>query len=224
MTKTNLEKAARDFGDETYQLVCDVFGACPNPDAEESGKYFVVDIKPISLTSASEIIGELHVTRRFCLDSAAKYLAVRSSAYKVVDAESRRPLFRYEYVRDSREIPASHIHQHDEHLMLTDLHQKAGKRKPGSVWAMHFPTGGARFRPCLEDVLQFLITEFNLDTEPNWESALEQGRENWRRVQTRAVVRDCPSDAIAILEELNYTVAPPAEGHRPDDVEKLRRW
>lgn len=221
---TDLEQTARDFGDETYELVRKVFGQSPAPLAEEAGDLFAVEIKPIRLTSGSNLIAELHVSRHFCLDSSAQFLAVHRSTYRLVHPDSRRPLFRYEYGRDIHTAPASHIHQHDDHPILSQVHAEAGRRKPGSIWAMHFPTGGARFRPCLEDVLQFLITEFRLDTVPTWRSAIEAGREAWRRIQTRSVVRDAPSDAVAILEELGYAVTPPLNGPARDRAENLRRW
>jgi hypothetical protein len=72
--------------------------------------------------------------------------------------------------------------------------------------AFHFPLGGHRFRPCIEDVLQALIAEFDIDTVPGWESALRQGRIEWRRMQALAAVRDCVPDIVALLNDLGYDV------------------
>ncbi|CAM2813274.1 MULTISPECIES: hypothetical protein [Dermacoccus] len=74
---------------------------------------------------------------------------------------------------------------------------------------LHFPLGGARFRPALEDVLQMLVEEFGVDAVDGWRKHLAQGRERWRRIQTRAVVRDAPDEAVATLRALGYLVTEP---------------
>lgn len=61
---------------------------------------------------------------------------------------------------------------------------------------LHFPVGGSRFRPCLEDILDMLVRELGVDHQPGWRDALADGRERWRRMQTAAVVRDAPGEAI----------------------------
>jgi hypothetical protein len=67
---------------------------------------------------------------------------------------------------------------------------------PHDISALHIPVGGSRFRPCLEDVIQFLIEECLFDSLPRWREAVEEGRASWRRIQARAVVRDFPREAI----------------------------
>ncbi len=79
---------------------------------------------------------------------------------------------------------------------------------------MHIPVGGTRYRPCLEDFLEMLLREFNFDACPGWEAAVRSGRRRWRLLQTRAVVRDSPDTAAAVLGSLGYTVVPPPEGPR----------
>ncbi|WBB78991.1 hypothetical protein O7606_22805 [Micromonospora sp. WMMD882] len=74
----------------------------------------------------------------------------------------------------------------------------------------HFPLGGHRFRPCVEDVLQAVIEEFNVDTVDGWRAAVETGREQWRRLQLLAAVRDAPAVAASALEALDYKVVQPA--------------
>ncbi|MGH4025484.1 MAG: hypothetical protein ACRDRV_12995 [Pseudonocardiaceae bacterium] len=54
---------------------------------------------------------------------------------------------------------------------------------PGVLSALHFPVGGARIRPCLEDFLHFLAHEFQIDVLPNAPAILAEGRERWRRRQ-----------------------------------------
>jgi hypothetical protein len=38
-----------------------------------------------------------------------------------------------------------------------------------------------------------------------------QGRLAWRRLQTGVVVRDCPKEAVRVLEDLGYKIEPPTE-------------
>lgn len=87
---------------------------------------------------------------------------------------------------------------------------------------LHFPLGGARFRPCLEDVLQMLADELGVDVESGAYEALAEGRERWRLDQLAAAVRHSPETAAAVLQELGYTVERPAGGALPNRTERLR--
>ena len=89
--------------------------------------------------------------------------------------------------------------------------------------SLHIPVGGSRFRPCLEDFIQFLICECKFDSEPGWRKNVEVGRERWRRLQAAAVVRDVPEDAAKVLRRLEYTVEAPDP--LPEEARKaLRNW
>lgn len=123
-----------------------------------------------------------------------------------------------------------HVHAHRD--SFTDVMTRTGRstakgksrsrsRQIQRVRDLHFPLGGHRFRPCLEDVLQILITEFGVDHPPDALSALAEGRVEWRRQQARAAVRDCPADAAMVLSELGYQIAPPAGGEPADRRERL---
>jgi hypothetical protein len=98
----------------------------------------------------------------------------------------------------------------------------ARKPRVPQVSDLHFPLGGPRFRPCLEDVLQFLIEEFSIDHEDTAREAIEEGRRTWRRYQTGAAVRDCPQEAARVLEILGYKVEPPDP--RPAESAKLSMY
>lgn len=89
---------------------------------------------------------------------------------------------------------------------------------------LHFPLGGHRFRPCLEDVLQMLVEEFGIDTADGALDALAAGREKWRRHQTGAVVRDAPEEAVRVLRELGYMVETPSGGPVFPNVRELRSY
>jgi hypothetical protein len=40
--------------------------------------------------------------------------------------------------------------------------------KPHDFSCLHFPLGGERFRPCMEDVIQFLVHDCGVDALPGW--------------------------------------------------------
>lgn len=85
--------------------------------------------------------------------------------------------------------------------------------------------GGERFRPCLEDVLQFPVVDCGVDHQPGWEAAVAKGREARRRRQLGAVVRDVPSEAARVLRELGWTVQePPPAARRPENLKPLVTW
>lgn len=75
---------------------------------------------------------------------------------------------------------------------------------------IHFPLAGARFRPCLEDVIELLINEFGVNAQPGWQNAIRCGRIAWRHIQLAAAVRDDPETARSALQELTQD-APTAE-------------
>jgi hypothetical protein len=80
---------------------------------------------------------------------------------------------------------------------------------------LHFPVGGPRFRPCLEDVLELLVVEFGVDCSDEGREALRRGRVTWRTLQLATAVRDSPDIAVGTLRELGYTVTWTGEGDPP---------
>lgn len=149
------------------------------------------------------------------------------------------PLFRYDFDRSKVDsLPKAHLqlHAHRDALAYVmamsgkstskgkhRVHQVEGGGRSGfsKMSELHFPMGGDRFRPALEDVLDMLINELGVDCEQGWKLALRDGRRTWREVQARAVVRDSPELAARVLESLGYTVHPPADGHAVGNPARL---
>lgn len=119
--------------------------------------------------------------------------------------------------------PTAHVHFHGHRGALSNLLSQAGHDSPHDMSSLHLPLGGSRFRPCLEDFIQFLICECRFDAQPGWQKHVEAGRERWRCRQAAAVVRDVPEKAARVLRDLGYTVEapdpPPANGEKA-----LRNW
>lgn len=153
-------------------------------------------------------------------DRPGKYLAVDSSAIKVFAGREAQaePLFRYEYERwPGREQPGAHVQVHGHRDGVSYVMTRAGRgSRRGRARAdsdavpamreLHFPVGGPRFRPCLEDVLEMLVVEFGVDCSIEGREALQRGRVKWRGFQLSTAVRDNPEIAAETLRELGYSV------------------
>jgi hypothetical protein len=178
----------------------------------------------IPLTADGRVVLRLFLTYRCAWDHTRQFLAVRRSTVSVTAEGVAEPLFRYDYdeASDGR-VPAAHlnVHGHRDELvfaMLASGHRLRGKPRAATVRrgrvppvsTLHFPLGGHRFRPALEDVLEMVVREFGLDTRDGWQEAIRAGRERWRGVQLRAAVRDDPAGAVAALGALGYAVTAPA--------------
>ena len=123
-----------------------------------------------------------------------------------------RPIVRVEY---DRRQPASgraaaHVHLHANSPELVWMYGSAGRPAP-DLHALHFPVGGRRFRPTLEEFLLFLDREnlFN-DWKAGWKPKLIRSLEAWERRQARATARQFPAEAIGALQTLGYRVTAPS--------------
>ncbi|WP_309129909.1 hypothetical protein [Microbacterium sp.] len=149
------------------------------------------------------------------------------AAYSVLD---RQPLFRMDYRADMHPAPIAHWQFHAERGSLTHLLSMAHAHRPKSVDSphllsrLHFPVGGERFRPCIEDLIQFVIEECGVDSVKGWGKVVKDGREHWRRIQLRTVVRDLQWEAAEILAREGWTVMPPTGKELTESTTTLRRW
>ena len=168
-------------------------------------------------------VAELFVQIRLVADSADRYPAVAKSKFEL--RINRHPLLRLDFDRNMHTAPGSHWNVHAERGAITSLLARNNPDHSGELSKLHLPVGGARMRPCLEDLLQLLVEEFRFDAMPDYQPAIEEGRVRWRRRQLAAMVRDDPEEAVRVLhDELGYDVTPPASGARPVRFDRLRRW
>lgn len=215
---------------------CEPFGALAMDSPE--GRFYVQQEPDtgVPLTVEGAALLTLKVAYRCTWDSSEQFLAVETSHVKVYAAAQARgePLFRYEYVRKAgRDHPGAHLQVHAHRDGIAHVMSRAGRSTPrarrraddAAVPAMselHFPLGGARYRPCLEDVLEMLVCELGVDCPDGARQALAASREVWRRQQLRSAVRDAPADAAETLAALGYTLTPPGSGSPPDNLDRLR--
>ncbi|MGH3783181.1 MAG: hypothetical protein ACRDRO_21785 [Pseudonocardiaceae bacterium] len=234
----DLEAAAGDFGRELQRLLDAVLpsekGADPafrQVTVTASGLAFAVELGTAETEKAQTIpllregskAAELFVQFLLVADSAGRYPAVDKSTFELrID---RLPLLRLEFNREMHTAPSSHWHVHVERAALTGLLVRNDPDHSGELYKLHLPVGGARMRPCLEDMLQLLIQEFCFDSKQGAHQAIEDGRIRWRHRQLAAMVRDDPEEAVRVLqEELGYEVKPPTSGARSARLDRLRHW
>lgn len=226
-----LVREATDFADRTSALLIESLPDAPALEILTTGER--LRLRPagqtekaggIPLKAGGETLAWLRVDYLCRLDSAEMFLAIDNSKVWIVAEVDSTPIFRFEYLYDASWVPHSHIQVHAERGALSHLLSRTGHKRPHSLTALHLPTGGSRFRPGLEDVIQFLITDCRFDSLPGWRSAVLRERAEWRAVQTRAVVRAWPEEAAKRLREMGYTVALPDSGHPAPSRRTLENW
>jgi hypothetical protein len=192
---------------------------------------------PIVLMAEGEPLLDMKVRYECGWDFPHRYMAVDAALYHVFAHGDAQPLFRYEFVKRSTDsAPTAHLHVHAHRDAFTWAMTAAGRRSkrskrrakavlrvPPAMAEVHFPLGGRRFRPALEDVLQMLVEEFGIEAVEGWEHRLQSAREAWRRSQIKAAIRDAPEDAAIALRELGYNIAPPDEAVA-DNEDALRQY
>lgn len=120
-----------------------------------------------------------------------------------------RPLVRVEYDREKEKYPSSHVHLHSHSSELGWIYGSSGQRLP-LLQDIHFPAGGGRFRPTLEDFLLFLDQEkIFTDWKEGYKDVLRESRSKWEQIQARATTRRYPQEAAEVLERLGYRIIPP---------------
>jgi hypothetical protein len=130
------------------------------------------------------------------------YLTTRSARYSLLtESDLESSIFRYEYEREPDDpYPSAHFHISFDTGPLVELLQRRGLDT--TVNKLHFPVGGRRFRPSLEDVVEFLIVEGLADAHDEWRARVRESRDKFYGIQLRAAVRENPDAALEVLREM----------------------
>lgn len=242
-----LWRAAFDFAQiltrtvqDTVDPDCEAFRATLAGVRPAGDAVFYVAQKPelgIVLRVNGEPLLRLRARYRCAWDHVHHFLAVQDSKLSVAAEGVTEPLFRFDYQRtpSGDGIPAAHLQVHAERAELTDVMTECGtgtrrarKRQrdveqgvPQRLADLHFPLGGSRFRPCIEDVLEMLVRELGVDFIDGWAEVLKRGRASWRRNQTAAAVRDSLETAAKTLRLYGYPVGEHPDGAQPDRIARL---
>jgi hypothetical protein len=132
------------------------------------------------------------------------FLTVEASTYSILTGrDHEHELFHYDYERDKISYTEAHLQVVADSQPLRDLLTAVGQPKQ-TLRRLHLPVGGRRFRPALEDVLEFLITEGIVEPNAGWKGVLDSSREEFRRLQLKAAIarnRELATETLRELEE-----------------------
>lgn len=153
------------------------------------------------------------------LDSSGEHLAIEKSVFALAIDEAGRPAVRLEYDRGLGSEPddvelgvhrrsAAHVQIHGASEEFAYALAMSGQA-PRSLDEFHIPVGGRRFRPSLEDFIEFLHAERLIRLHDGWQQVIAEHREGWLRRQTQAAVRNDPGSAVEQLRAMGYRIEPP---------------
>jgi hypothetical protein len=121
-------------------------------------------------------------------------------------------LFHYDYYRDAdNPYPNAHFQVPGHSDALEMLNQATGQSK--ELGHLHFPVGGKRFRPTLEDLIDFLIVEGYIEARAGWQDVVREHRDWYQRIQLRAAVRGDPDTSREELSRLGLLEPPPPDSN-----------
>lgn len=145
----------------------------------------------------------LRVFHALRMDDESRHLANIKSTYGLY--VQHKSAFAYHYERDAdNDYPVAHLHIDGKAKRLQRILEVVGRDKDKPT-ALHLPVGGRRYRPSLEDIIEFCIVERLVDARDGWQQRLSQSRERFHEQQLRAAVRDKPSVAAEALMSLGWT-------------------
>lgn len=166
---------------------------------------------PISPEGSRPLIF-LYLVHTYELDPEGVYLTMSASTmslYTSPQMGDEELVVAIDYVREPvNRYPCSHLHVAGERDDLDGLYLGT-ERKRRPLRDLHLPVGGKRFRPTLEDLIDFMVTEEMVIPRPQWRSVVELHRAEWESTQAKAAVRRCQDDAARALREAGWIVRPP---------------
>ena len=186
--------------------------------------------KNVALHVGGEHLADMYLSFGLSLDRSGEYLKTVRTDLALKSVLDNTPLARLDYRADMNRAPVTHWNIHAERGAFSHLLARAHAvdpervSRPHALSSLHFPVGGERFRPCLEDFLQFLVEECGVDSVDGWSEVVNRGRQQWRRRQLRSTVRDAQEEAADVLRRLGWSVERTdlvdPEEYRPT----LERW
>ena len=157
---------------------------------------------PLTLTRAPASLF-LTLSVRLRPNDEQDHLMVQSSAMVLAldaDVTNSNMLLHYDSERDKGDgYPEAHM----QICASSEAWRTAGQRLNGDMRLLdklHLPVGGRRFRPTLEDIIEFLVVEQLVEARPGWREQINQSRESFREQQLRAAIRRNPMVALDQLQ------------------------
>ena len=210
MSVPEVGEQATGFAQRIETLLQNVLGECPDgyvSDPEgiplRGGRtgYKIMQRaeRGIPLDSDGEAVASLSFRYICSCKADGEWLQIDKSVIMITAEPDRLPIFHYDYNRvRTSETPGAHTNISGSNDAATRIMLSCGgglrgksRRKEyinkGSFptfSTLHFPVGGDRFRPGLEDVLQMAIYEFHIDATNEWQHHIEASREEYRTRHT----------------------------------------
>jgi len=183
------------------------------------GRFFVGQIPPTATSPTLEALkGEpipitgfestlfIGANWRFGPSSTGHFLKTEWSQFGlfVPTRKAHRPVFRLEVDVSGSQADwrLAHIQVHGESESLGEVWGYRQAKDPKSLPRLHLPVGGFRYRPCLEDFIEFLVDEGLVPGKANWREALEATRAEYRRGQLWTLIVKNPNVAREALASL----------------------
>lgn len=221
---SGLDEQARSFADECSALLNATItngvrvsavtlpGGSSQMGVGISRKNLKPAVIPLAANAASARVW-LFLTHSYSLDDEGVWLTMTRSTYAVYTSAEMTDdtlILSADYTRDPvNQYPGAHLHVGGQRDDLTDICKNAASTST-KLRDLHLPVGGKRFRPSLEDVIEFVILEGMADGRPGWDAAVAAGRARWEERQLKAMVRRSPEVAAEQLAAAGWAVTPPA--------------
>lgn len=207
--RPDLARQAREFASELFGLLNNTVttGIRLTPRIDSRGNAVIDygtsgtglgEVIPLTISSKPARFG-LRVQHTLTLDDESGQLQNTKSVHALTTIAGG-PILTYDFVRDPPNVyPEAHLHIERDAATLQELLNSAGKpdRPPERL---HLPVGGRRFRPCLEDLIEFCILEELVDHHDGWEDVLDEARHRFHMRQLSAAVRQYPDVARDALK------------------------
>jgi len=171
------------------------------------------DPEPIPISpSGKQAVVFLYLLYSYELDPEGVYLTMTKSTmslYTSPQMEDARLIVGIDYARNPKnQYPGPHLHVAGERDDLDAIYL-GDERKTRKLRDLHLPVGGKRFRPTLEDLVEFMVTEEMVDPRPGWKQVVETHRAQWENTQLKAAVRRNQEAAADALSKAGWAVTPP---------------
>jgi hypothetical protein len=134
------------------------------------------------------------------LDDRRRFLMVLSSYFGIYAPDGKTQLCHYDYERTKEGYPAAHLQIEGDCVALGAL---PGRRKARELGKLHFPVGGRRYRPTLEDMVEFVVSEGFAKGRSGHQRVIDKYRADFHEVQLRAAIRRLPDVAMEVLRDEN---------------------
>lgn len=175
------------------------------------------DPAPIPITTGSKARVFLYLIHSYCLDPEGEFLTMASSTlslYSSPDMSDEHLVVGIDYIREpANRFPGCHLHVYGERSDMDAIYipdpSDPESRRSRTLRDLHLPVGGRRFRPTLEDLIEFMVTERMVIPHDGWEDVVNAHRARWNETQLKAAVRRSPEHAADALRARGWTVIPP---------------